>query len=68
MCVIWAETMIQDSWAREMFYDYLDISARCLNSIDENKWYEQGNQTDTATYIGSLRQKILRQYATPLNK
>ena len=45
-----------------------DIAARCLNSIDENKWYEQGNQTDPATYIGSLRQKILRQYATPLNK
>ena len=68
MCVIWAETMIQDSWAREMFYDYLDISARCLNSIDEDKWYQQGNQTDPATYIGSLRQKILRQYATTLNK
>jgi len=65
MCVIWVETLIQDPWAREMFYDYIDIAARCLNSIDEDKWYEQGNQTDPATYIGALRQKILRRYALP---
>ena len=68
MCVMWAETLIQDSWAREMFYDYIDVAARCLNSIDKDKWYEQGNETDPATYIGAFRQKILRQYANPFNK
>ncbi len=50
-----------------MFYDYIDIAARCLNSIDEDKWFEQGNETDPATYLGALRQKILRQYSNPLN-
>ena len=67
MCVMWAEALIQDTWAREMFYDYIDIAARCLNSIDEDKWFEQGNETDPATYLGALRQKILRQYSNPLN-
>ena len=67
MCVMWAEALIQDAWTREMFYDYIDIAARCLNSIDEDKWFEQGNETDPATYLGALRQKILRQYANPLN-
>lgn len=65
MSVIWAEALIQDSWARELFYDYLDISARCVNSIDENAWYEQGNEMDPATYLGSFRQKLLRQYSNP---
>ena len=65
MSVIWAEALIQDSWARELFYDYLDISARCVNSIDENVWYEQGNEMDPATYLGSFRQKLLRQYSNP---
>ena len=67
MCVMWAEALNQNAWAREMFYDYIDIAARCLNSIDVDKWFEQGNETDPATYLGALRQKILRQYANPLN-
>ena len=66
MCVIWGEALIRDAWMREMFYDYMDVSARCLNSIDQDKWFEQGNQMDPATYLGALRQKILRQYSTPL--
>ena len=65
MSVVWAETLIQDPWAREMFYDYMDITARCLNSIDKAKWKEHGNDTDPATYMGALRQKILRRYANP---
>jgi len=65
MSVVWAEALIQDPWAREMFYDYMDITARCLNSIDKAKWKEHGNETDPATYMGALRQKILRRYANP---
>ena len=65
MSVVWAESLIQDSWARELFYDYLDISARCVNSIDEDEWYEQGNEMDPATYLGAFRQKLLRQYSNP---
>lgn len=65
MSVVWAEALIQDAWAREMYYDYIDISARCVNSIDENLWYEQGNEMDPATYLGALRQKLLRQYSNP---
>jgi PKHD-type hydroxylase len=65
MCVIWAEALIQDSWARELFYDYIDINARCLNSIDEKLWYEQGNEMDPATYLQAFKMKLLRQYSNP---
>ena len=65
MSVIWAEALIQDSWARELFYDYIDIYARCLNSIDEKLWYEQGNEMDPATYLQAFKMKLLRQYSNP---
>lgn len=68
MSVIWAEALIQDAWMRELYYDYIDITARCVNSIDEKTWYEQGNEMDPATYLGAFRQKILRQYSKPLHK
>ena len=68
MSVVWAEALIQDAWMRELYYDYIDITARCVNSIDEKTWYEQGNEMDPATYLGAFRQKILRQYSKPLHK
>lgn len=64
VAVLWAEHLIQDAWMRELYYEFIDLTHRALNSIDPEKW-KQHCDIDSSTYFNGFKFKILRQYANP---
>ena len=64
VCVMWVETLIQNSFIRELLYDYQDLMHYAINSLDESKW-EPDIKPDT--YFNAIKYKLMREYSSTYN-
>lgn len=64
VAVLWIEHLIQDAWMRELYYEFIDLTHRALNSIDREKW-DQLSDIEPNTYFNGFKFRMLRQYANP---
>ena len=61
VAIMWFESLIRDSYIRELYFDYVDLVYRVLPCIDKDKWKEECD-IDPTTYFNGLKYKILREY------
>jgi PKHD-type hydroxylase len=63
VAVVWVEHLIQNSFIRELYYEFIDLSHKALNSIDDERW-NQLSDINKDTLFSGFRYRILREYGS----